>query len=70
MKKLRSNPPGKVPEQLLTVQEIAVLDNCCEKTVRRAIQAGLLEAVRIGPAGRLIRVPRATHAAYRSRRGG
>ncbi len=53
------------PHKLLTVRDIAELDNCSEKTVRRAIDAGLLEAVRIGPGGRLLRIDPAAHAAYR-----
>lgn len=52
-------------EALMTVQEIAARDRCSEKTVRRAIAAGLLQAVRIGPGGRLVRVSRAAHEAYR-----
>lgn len=51
--------------QLLTVKQVAELDNCSEKTIRRAIAAGLLEAVRIGPGGRLLRIHPAAHAAYR-----
>lgn len=51
---------------LLTVKRIAELDNCSEKTVRRAIHAGLLEAIRVGPGGRLLRIDPAAHAAYRS----
>ncbi|WP_209834797.1 helix-turn-helix domain-containing protein [Ruegeria sp. HKCCE3926] len=51
--------------QLLTVKDIAELDNCSEKTVRRAIAAGLLEVIRVGPGGRLIRIDPAAHAAYR-----
>jgi excisionase family DNA binding protein len=50
---------------LLTVKEVAALDHCSEKTVRRAIAAGLLEAMRVGPGGRLLRVHPAAHAAYR-----
>ncbi len=42
---------------LLTVKDVAALDHCSEKTVRRAIEAGLLEAIRIGPSGRLLRDP-------------
>ncbi len=53
----------------LTIQEVAELDQCSEKTVRRAITAGLLDAVRIGPGGRLIRVSRKAHEAYRRARG-
>lgn len=50
---------------LLTVREIAALDNCSEKTVRRAINAGLLPAIRVGPGGRLLRISKAAHMAYR-----
>lgn len=53
------------PRHLLTVKEVAELDSCSEKTVRRAIAAGLLRAVRVGPGGRLLRVDPAAHAAYR-----
>lgn len=35
---------------LLTVQQVALLDNVSERTVRRAISTGLLEVVRVGPA--------------------
>lgn len=52
-------------ETLLTIREIAALDRCSEKTVRRAIAAGLLDAVRIGPGGRLLRIDPRAHAAYR-----
>lgn len=51
--------------RLLTVKEVAMLDNCSEKTVRRAISAGLLVALRVGPGGRLLRIDPAAHAAYR-----
>lgn len=54
------------PRTLLTVKDVAELDACSEKTVRRAIAAGLLEVVRIGPGGRLIRIDPAAHAAYRA----
>lgn len=54
------------PRRLLTVKEVAALDQCSEKTVRRAIAAGLLAVVRIGPGGRLLRVDPAAHAAYRA----
>ncbi|NOC47047.1 MULTISPECIES: helix-turn-helix domain-containing protein [Ruegeria] len=53
------------PRKLLTVKDVAELDNCSEKTVRRAIAAGLLEVIRVGPGGRLIRIDPAAHAAYR-----
>lgn len=50
---------------LLTVKDVANLDNCSEKTVRRAIAAGLLDVVRVGPGGRLIRIEPSAHRAYR-----
>jgi len=53
------------PRTFLTVKGVAELDCCSEKTVRRAISMGLLEAVRIGPGGRLLRIDPAAHAAYR-----
>ena len=65
--------PNKKPRKadfentLLTVKEVAELDNCSEKTVRRAIDAGLLEAIRVGPGLRLLRIDPAAHAAYRTR---
>lgn len=54
------------PKALLTVADVAVLDRCSEKTVRRAIDARLLRIVRIGPGSRLIRVHPDDHAAYRN----
>ena len=53
--------------QLKTVKDIAREDNVSEKTVRRAIEAGLLEVIRVGPSGRLMRVHPDAHAAYRWR---
>lgn len=50
---------------LLTVADVARLDNVCEKTIRRAIDAELLEVVRVGPTRRGIRIDPAAHAAYR-----
>ena len=50
---------------LLTVKDVARLDGCSEKTVRRAIAAGLLVALRVGPGGRLVRITPAAHRAYR-----
>lgn len=64
---MRKRPKPDVLHTLLTVREVAELDRCSEKTVRRAIEAGLLEAVRIGPGGRLLRVDPAAHALYRQR---
>jgi excisionase family DNA binding protein len=57
--------PTKEADTLLTVKDVAALDRCSEKTVRRAINAGHLEAIRIGPGGRLLRIHRAAHASYR-----
>jgi excisionase family DNA binding protein len=50
----------------MTVKEVARLDNCSEKTVRRAIDAGLLAVVRLGPGGRLVRIDPAAHRVYRA----
>jgi hypothetical protein len=36
-------------EEVLTVAEVAALDGCSEKTVRRAIDGNLLAAIRIAP---------------------
>jgi len=58
------------PRTLLTVRQVAELDTCSEKTVRRAISAGLLEALRVGPSGRLLRIDPAAHAAYRQAHSG
>jgi len=52
-------------DELLTVAEVAALDKCSEKTVRRAIESGLLAAVRIGPGRRALRIRKVAHAAYR-----
>jgi excisionase family DNA binding protein len=52
-------------ERALTVKEVAELDRCSEKTVRRAIKEKLLEATRIGPGKRLLRISREAHAQYR-----
>lgn len=52
-------------QHLLTVREIADRDCCSEKTVRRAIAAGLLDAIRVGPGGRLLRVHPVAHERYR-----
>lgn len=54
------------PRHLLTVKEVAELDGCSEKTVRRAIAAGLLEVVRVGPRKHALRIDPAAHAAYRA----
>lgn len=62
---LRKTEPRGAEDELLTVGDVARLDNCSEKTVRRAISAGLLATIRIGPGGRAIRVTRAAHQRYR-----
>ncbi|WP_167853518.1 helix-turn-helix domain-containing protein [Roseovarius aestuariivivens] len=56
------------PIQYLTVRDVAIVDQVSEKTVRRAIDAGLLDVERVGPGKRLIRIHPDAHAAYR--RGG
>ena len=48
----------------MTLQEVAELERCSVKTVRRAIKAGLLQAYHSGPGGRLLRVTRAAYEAY------
>jgi len=62
----KNRPRAADGQPLLTVREVAALDRCSEKTVRRAIAAGLLAAVRVGPCGRLLRITPAAHAAYRA----
>lgn len=52
---------------LLTVADIARKDQCSERTVRRAIAADVLPAIRIGPGQRAIRVTQAAHEQYRRR---
>jgi len=61
----KTTPRMEQDDALLTVPEVAQLDRCSEKTVYRLIAAGQLEAVRIGPRGRLVRVTRRAHEAYR-----
>lgn len=63
-KSKNANDPGV---RLKTVKEVALEDNVSEKTVRRAISAGLLEVIRVGPGGRLIRIHPEAHTAYRRR---
>lgn len=63
-------PPTKSPAastRLLTVADVAELDQCSEKTVRRAIEKGLLQASRVGPGGRLLRIDPTALEAYRRR---
>lgn len=60
-------PKTEHVDRLKTVKQVAAEDNVSEKTVRRAIAAGLLDAIRVGPGGRLIRIHPEAHAAYRRR---
>jgi excisionase family DNA binding protein len=62
---LVTNRKTDKPRTFLTVKDLAELDSCSEKTVRRAIAIGVLEAVRVGPGGRLLRIDPVAHAAYR-----
>lgn len=63
---MQDNAPHRQPaQQLLTVREVAALDGCSERTVRRAIAAGVLAITRVGPTGRGVRIHPADHAAYR-----
>jgi excisionase family DNA binding protein len=71
---LKQNAPlesmiGKDDRQLLTVRQVATLDSCSEKTVRRAIKAGLLPVIRVGPGGKLIRISKVAHMTYRQMAG-
>ena len=54
-------------EVLLSIPDVALLDGCSQKTVRRAIANGLLKTIRIGPGRRSIRIYPDDHAAYRGR---
>lgn len=51
--------------RLLTIGNVAELDQVSTKTVRRAIEQGRLSVVRIGPSGHLIRIHPDAHAEYR-----
>jgi len=69
MKPIPSRKPYPRPllgkaERLLTIQDVAARDQCNVKTVRRAIEAGLLEATRIGPSGRSIRITEEAYSRY------
>lgn len=57
-------------DQLLTVAEVARLDAVSERTVRRAIAAGLIDVVRVGLSGRSVRIDPRAHEAYRRRHNG
>ncbi|MEL6584955.1 MAG: helix-turn-helix domain-containing protein [Pseudomonadota bacterium] len=62
-RKLNATDPAK--SQLLSVSDVARLDNVSEKTVRRAIASGALQTIRIGPGRKLIRIHPEAHRAYR-----
>ena len=66
MAKTPNNSTPHHAQPLMTVKDVARADNVSEKTVRRAISAGLLDVIRVGPGGRLIRISPAAHAAYRA----
>lgn len=55
--------------RLLKISDVAELDNVSEKTVRRAIDADQLKAIRVGPGRRLLRIHPEDHAAYRRTQG-
>lgn len=57
-------PPAGKAEHRLTMQDVATRDQCSVKSVRRAIEMGLLEATRIGPSGRSIRITEGAYARY------
>ena len=65
---LTHRPPAGKAERLLTMQDVAARDQCNVKTVRRAIEAGLLEATRIGPSGRAIRITEGAYSRYHALR--
>ena len=62
---IRKTGKNHEAEPLLTVRQVAELDGCSEKTVRRAIAAEILDVVRIGPGGRLVRISPTAHREYR-----
>jgi excisionase family DNA binding protein len=47
-----------VPNDLLTPAEARALLSCSENTLRSWLRAGEIPHHRLGPAGRLIRIPR------------
>ena len=65
----KSPPPAVKPEDvLLTVAEVAALDKVSERSVRAAINAGLLKTIRIGPGRRMVRITKKAHEDYRAGR--
>jgi len=59
-------PSGGKAERSLTMRDVATRDQCDVKTVRRAIAAGLLDAMRIGPSGRSIRITEGAYSRYQT----
>lgn len=51
----------------MTLADVAELDRTSVRTTRRAVAAELLEVLRVGPGGRLIRVTPEAYAAHRQR---
>lgn len=47
-----AQPPGELPNRLMTAQEVAAFIGCNEETIRRAYLRGLLVARRFGVRGR------------------
>ena len=68
MQKMKGRASTEAIAELLTVADVAKLDRCSPKTVRRAIAEGLLEVIRVGPGRRLVRIDPEAHAAYRRAR--
>lgn len=54
------------PRKLLTVRQVAELDICSKKALRRTMAPGLLEDLRVGPGGGWLRIYPVAHAAYRA----
>jgi hypothetical protein len=59
----------KNEDALLTVADVARLDQTSVCTTRRAIKAGLIKVLRVGPKGHLVRVTAEADAEYRQRLG-
>ena len=68
MTKTTKIPPSPLQgtDPLLTLADLAALEQVSLKTMRRAAAAGLLQVVRVGPSGRLVRVTPAAYRAYRA----
>ena len=61
---MTKKPPAEI-ERLLTIREVAELENVCTKTIRRRVDSGELPALRDG---RVIRIRPRDLLAYRLRR--